>query len=212
MNKNYSIILLVLACATSAWADSTVGSVSVGSQSPNPVMPGSNASYTITVNRAGTGNLDVYLSATNLPAGVSGTFVPSFVHFSGSLSTRTAILTLATTTSVAPGTYNFVVTGRDGGSSNFKTAPGALVVGSTSTIGQGQPSSIAIQMLAPGQTQITCTGSAGHSYQIEATTDLVNPSWTVIGSATADQFGVCIFVDANAGLFSQRFYRTESLN
>lgn len=212
MNKNYSILLIVLACATRAWADSTVGSVSVGPQSPSPVMPGSNATYTITVDRAGTGNLDVYLSLTNLPAGVSATFVPSFVHFSGSLSSKTASLTLATTTGVAPGTYNFILVGRDGGSPNFKTAPGTLVVGSSSNPVQNQPATVAIQKLPQGSTQITCTGLAGHSYQIQATADLANPSWSVIGTASANQLGVCIFVDANAGLFSQRFYRTLSLD
>jgi hypothetical protein len=212
MNKNYSIILLVLACATRALADSTIGSVTVGAQSPVTVMAGSNAVYTITVGRAGTGNLDAYLSATNLPGGVSATFVPSFIHFSGSLSTRTGSLTLAIAPNVAPGTYNFTVVARDGGSPNLKSATGSLVIGSGSNIGLGLPSTLAIQKDSQGQTQITCTGPVGRSYQIQATSDLANPSWAPIGTVTTDQFGVCIFVDGNASLYSQRFYRTESLN
>jgi len=212
MNKNFSTLLILLACAARALADSTIGSVSLGLQSPAPVMPGSNATYTVTVIRAGSGNVDVYLTATNLPAGVSATFVPSLVHLSGSRSTGTATLTLATTAGVTPSAYSFTVTGRDGGSFNIKTAAGVLVVGSGANIIQSQPATLSLQKLSQGSTQITCTGSPGYSYQIQATTDLANPFWTTIGTAIADQAGHCAIVDPNAGLYSQRFYRTLTIN
>jgi aminopeptidase S len=213
MNQKILTFLVLLACATRALADSTIGSVSVGSQSPGTVLPGSNASYTITVARTGSGSVDVNLTITNLPAGVTATFVPSQVSFTGSQPlTKTASLTLATTASVAPGTYNFSVTGRDGHSHNFKTSNGALVVGSDSSKTLSQPATLALERLPQLSAQLTCTGSPGYSYQIQATADLGNPSWTSIGTATADQTGVCVFVDANASLYSQRFYRALTTN
>jgi len=212
MNKNFTTLLIILACATRALAGSSIGSVSVGSQSPTLVTPGSNATYTVTVTRAGTGNLDVYLTITNLPAGVSASFAPSMVHFAGGPSTGFATLTLATTAGVVPGTYNFTVTGRDGGSGNFKTADGVLVVGSDPNLILSQPPRLAIQKLPQGSAQITCIGSPGYSYQIQATTDLANPSWTIIGNGTADQTGACIFADTDANLYSQRFYRAVTNN
>ena len=212
MNKTIPTILVLLACATRALAASTLSLVSVGSQSPGTVMPGSNASYTLAVTRTGSGSMDVYLTISNLPTGVTATFNPSPVSFSGNLSNMTAALTLATSAGVAPGTYNFIVTGRVGQSHNFTTGNGVLVVGSGSNTIQNQPSTLSLQKLPQGSAQLTCTGSPGYSYQIQATTDLANPSWTSIGSATAGQNGVCVFVDANASLYSQRFYRALSTN
>lgn len=212
MNKRISALLAVLACATPAIAGSSVGSVSVGSQLPASIMPGNSATYTITVVRAGSGNLDVYLTATNLPIGVTGAFVPSVVHFSGSPSTNTSMLTLTTPSGLAQGTYGFTVVGRDGGSPNFKTGDGVLVVGSGSSGIQSQPPTLSVQKLPQGSTQITCTGSPGYTYQIQATTDVGNPSWVVIGTATSDQNGVCVFSDTDANLYSQRFYRALTTN
>ncbi len=213
MNQKILTLVALLACGAPALADSTLDSISIGSQSPNPVAPGSNAAYTVTVARSGAGSIDVNLTITNLPAGVSATFVPSQVSFTGSTpSAKTATLTLATSAGAVPGSYNFTVTGRVGQSHNFKTGNCAIVIGSGSNTIQSAPSTLSLQKLPQGSTQLTCTGSPGYSYQVQATSDLAHPSWTTIGTATADQTGVCVFVDGNASLYSQRFYRASTTN
>lgn len=64
-----------------------------------------------------------------------------------------------------------------------------------------------IQVAAGGQFLLTVAGTAGHTYNIEATQDLKN--WTVIGTGTADASGSLTFTDTHAANFSQRFYRAE---
>src|SRR5436190_10707791 len=59
-------------------------SVSAGTQAQDPVAPGSNATYVVTVTRTGNGNIDVYLSADGLPPGATATFSPNPVRFTGS--------------------------------------------------------------------------------------------------------------------------------
>src|SRR6516164_6125325 len=75
----------LLALGGNVLAAPILTSVTSGPQTPDPVQPGSNATYTVTVSRTGYGNIDVYLSATNLPAGVSATFSPIPVHFTGAV-------------------------------------------------------------------------------------------------------------------------------
>jgi len=212
IRKRIAASIMLLACAGHAFAGTTVGSVSVGAQAPNPVQPGSAASYPVTVTRTGTGNLDVYLTITNLPSGVTASFVPSVVHFAGSSSAGPAALTLSTSSSLASGRYGFVVTGRDGGSQNAATNSGVLVVGSGGSKPPATGASLSLQTLPGGSVQITCVGTPAYSYQVQATTNLANPSWTVIGSGTADSSGLCSFIDADAGNFPYRFYRAVTTN
>src|SRR5262245_47845200 len=120
--KRYSLAFLCIAGALFALsgnvlAESTVSSVSSGPQSPDPVQAGSNATYVVAVNRTGNGNLDVYLSATGLPAGVTATFSPIPVHFTGAVITSaTAQLVVTTDASTPAGSYPFTIVADDGSS------------------------------------------------------------------------------------------------
>ena len=64
-----------------------------------------------------------------------------------------------------------------------------------------------IQGVSGGQFMLTVTGTASHSYDIEATQDF--SAWTVIGTETLDAGGSLDFTDPNAADFPQRFYRTR---
>ena len=61
--------------------------------------------------------------------------------------------------------------------------------------------------VADGQFMLTVNGPAGHTYQIEATTDLIN--WTIIGTQTMGSSGSFEFTDYDAASYPARFYRTE---
>src|SRR5262245_39494831 len=55
-------LLLALASGTSVLASLVLDSVTLSSQSPASILSGGTATYTVTVYRTGTGNIDIYLS------------------------------------------------------------------------------------------------------------------------------------------------------
>src|SRR5436190_6284909 len=92
----------------------------VGAQTPSPVVPGNGVNYGSTaansVNVTFNGNnntCSVSLSASGLPAGAAATFSPS--SFSSTGTQMNSLVTVSTTTGVAPGTYNFTVIATAGG-------------------------------------------------------------------------------------------------
>jgi len=68
-------------------------------------------------------------------------------------------------------------------------------------------SAVQIRTAPVGQFALTVSGLIGHTYQVEATQDLM--TWTVIGTVTLGDSGSLDFTDTNAARFPQRFYRTE---
>jgi len=89
--------------------------IAVGAQTPPSISPGGSATYDISLSLNGSGSLDVFLSASGLPAGATPAFNPSPVNCTGlgKSCTGTATdstLTISTTGSVAPGAYPFTVT------------------------------------------------------------------------------------------------------
>jgi hypothetical protein len=58
-----------------------------------------------------------------------------------------------------------------------------------------------------GQFILTVAGSAGSTYDIQATQDF--QTWTVIGTVTLGAGGLLDFTDTNAANFPLRFYRTH---
>ena len=98
-------------------------------------------------------------------------------------------------------TYYFAGTALDGsgGESGFSTEvsyslpPAAL--------------KLALTMAGGGRFQLAGTGLAGHTYEIQATTDLV--AWETIGTQTPDANGLFGFMDENAPNYPMRFYRVR---
>jgi len=64
----------------------------------------------------------------------------------------------------------------------------------------------AIQNLGGGSYQVSFTGIPFRTYTVQFTTDLVNPTWTTLGQATADASGTITYTDTSAA--GTRFYRT----
>jgi hypothetical protein len=62
-----------------------------------------------------------------------------------------------------------------------------------------------IQKKSDGSIQLQFFGNPGQSYSLQATTDFLN--WTSLGSSLADTNGLFEFLDSNAPLFPNRFYR-----
>ncbi len=140
---------------------SNLGSISIDSQS-GILTSGTAGSgtYTVTVNRTGNGNLDTALSITTaLPTGVTASFVPATVSFTGNTpESKTSTLTLTTTSGSPEGVTNFTVQGMDTGNEGAtQTTSGTLTIG------------------APVITQFTLTYTAGTNGTLSgSTTQTVN--------------------------------------
>jgi Fibronectin type III domain len=65
-----------------------------------------------------------------------------------------------------------------------------------------------IHMTAPRQALITVNGPAGHTYDIQASTDLAN--WATIASVTIGANGSAVFSDNNPPSRTKRFYRATA--
>src|SRR2546423_2534783 len=155
-------------------AASVLSSVAISLQAPGPLVPGDAATYIVTVSRTDNGNLDVYLSASGLPAGTTASFSPSMVHFSGSTPTSaTATLTISTDASLATCSNSFSVVANDGGSPNQRTCTGTLTLACAP-----EARGVLIGGVLPGGSfQLTCNGSPNQTCLIQATTNLSAPNW-----------------------------------
>ena len=66
---------------------------------------------------------------------------------------------------------------------------------------------VKLQVTPAKQFILTVTGTIGHTYNIQASQDLI--TWTVIGTVTVGAGGSSNFTDTNAASFSKRFYRIQ---
>jgi hypothetical protein len=62
-------------------------------------------------------------------------------------------------------------------------------------------------VMVAGNPQVTFAGIPGRTYSIQRTLSLVTPSWTTVGSVTADSHGQIVFVDTSPPE-GGAFYRT----
>ncbi len=97
-----------------------VGSVTAGSQSPNPVYASNSTTYTVTVNRGGgTGPFSADLSiTTSLPSGCTYSFSPSTVSFLSGENSKTSTLTVSTSSSTPAGSTSFTIRGTNSSNPN----------------------------------------------------------------------------------------------
>ncbi len=109
--------LFIASSVNAAPPPNRLGSISVSSQSGS-LQSGTSgdATYNVTVNRIGNGNLHVTLSIiSSLPSGVTASFSPSgVINFSGNTPSITVVLTLSSTNSTPSGSTNFTVQAYDG--------------------------------------------------------------------------------------------------
>ncbi len=68
------------------------------------------------------------------------------------------------------------------------------------------PSGVSVKPLDAGAVQVTFTGSAGAIYQLQSSADFHGP-WSDLAAVTADDKGVCVYVDADAANHPTRYYR-----
>ncbi|TAL02360.1 MAG: hypothetical protein EPO07_07445 [Verrucomicrobia bacterium] len=197
--------LVCLMCAGEVLAATTLTSVAISSPSPNSVIQGGSATYTVTVSRTGNGNLEIYLTVAGLPPGATAAFSPSMIRFSSSTPTSaTATLTITTSAATPACTYSLPVTASDGGSPNKKSCTATLMVAGS----PDAPGVLCAGKLPDGSFRITCEGAPNQSCIVQATENLGSPNWVTLGTNTTDANGVFAFIDFGATNCPCRFYRS----
>lgn len=119
------------------------------------------------------------------------------------------------TNSVTTGNVtNAVVTGLVSGLPYYFAVAGYNAIGLESElsneIGYTVPGGLAtlqIRVATNKQAILTVTGLIGHTYEIQATSDL--KTWTVLGTVTLGSTGLANYTNTNAGSFAKRYYRTR---
>lgn len=200
-------VMVIASQALNALASPTLEGVITGPQLPASINPGDSAAYMVTVLKSGTGMLDAYLTISGLPPEATGSFEPAVLGFTGqAITSLNSTLTISTTNSIAPGTYPFIVTAREGSSHKFKTASGNLVVGGNQPV---RPL-LSIHCLSEGQVRLDCTAQANRAYEIQVTSDLASPAWTTLCTNSCDINGVFSFIDSDTANYPMRFYRAAA--
>ena len=87
----------------------------------------------------------------------------------------------------------------------YPTTNQSLVFGASFAVGGGTTPELSFG-LSGSQFQLAVTGTTGAPYVVEVTTNLAAPVWVSVATNTAP----FIFVETNAGLYLQRYYRAVS--
>ena len=196
-------VSLTLAAAGTSHAMSSLVSMSDEALWPTSSTPDGNLIYTVTtVGRAGAGLLEVTLTAGDLPPGVTVTFNPSVLRFTGNqLTLQTSTMTASCQGLIPLDCYPFTITGTAQRESititNFVCfTPKALAV---------RPPTLILDKMVGNSLWLRGAGATGKTYQIEASPTVVNPVWTPLGSATADGNGRFTFFTSQT--VPMRFFR-----
>lgn len=201
-------VVFGLASAGVTHAMSSLISMSKDPVWPATSTPDSNLVYTVTaVGRAGSGLLQVTLTAGSLPPGVTVTFSPSVLRFTGNqLTAQTATMTVSCPTLMAIDSFPFTITGTSQRQSITITNQ---VFFTPQFIAVRLPT-LTLDNLTNGVLRIHGLGATGKTYQIEATPSLTNPVWTPEGTSTADGNGRFTFFTSKA--VPMRFFRAITTN
>lgn len=146
------------------------------------------------VHRNGQGMLEVDLSYGGLPAGVTVSFSPASLRFTGRVpETQTAYMTITCPSAMQIPKYPFTVTGTAQRESITITNPGEIGTGGDCA-GVIRQASLSIQPRQTGGLLISGEGTSSATYTIEAAADLSNPDWKPIATVTADAAGKFYFL------------------
>jgi len=200
-------IVIALGGPVAVLADPGISMVVVGAQSPDAIQPGGFATFAVAVTKTNSGGVDAYLSVSGLPADITASFAPTPIALKGGgLTTGTSTLTLSASASTPAGVYPFTLTARDGGSPNYLTATGTLIVSANGS--EPAPAIMSVSCLSDRAMRVNFKGVPKELFLVQATTNLLVPSWTTIATNTTDLNGLANLIDADSGKYQCRFYRT----
>ena len=172
---------------------------------PTSSTPNSNLVYNITtVGRGGSGLLEVTLTAGAMPPGVTVTFSPSVLRFTGNqLTAQTATMTVHCSSPIPLDCYPFTLTG----TAQRESVTVTNLVMFTPEYVAIRPPTLYLDNLGNGALRLRGLGATAKTYRIEARSALPDTVWTPQGSAIADGNGRFTFFTAQAADAPMRFYR-----
>lgn len=214
MRNNFKAItaalVLGLAASTGAPAMSHLASISIAPLWPTNSNPGNVVLYQVTVERSGRGLLEVDFSSAGLPDGCVASFTYDPVRFTG--KDPRLVQFVMTITGPAPtptDLFAFTVTGtaRREAITLTNTIPQALGAAPAA------PVLVGLDLRPDGVAELRGLGATGQTYEIEATSDLANATWSSVGDSTADGNGRFTFIHESAQVTTtpMRFYRAVLL-
>jgi len=204
--KIIAIGLVLGFAGTAAHAMSELASISVTPLWPTNSNPGNTMRYEVRIERQGQGMLEVDLSSACLPVGCLATFETRTVRFTGrEPQYKTVIMSVTSDQPTSTDACAFTVTATAQRESiTYTNTP-------CDTARISSPGSMLIRLISCGSGDMEVRGLGGGAkcYQVESTTDLLNPNWTATGSCTADGNGRFTFIhdEAQSGTPMTRFYR-----
>jgi len=172
---------------------------------PTSSTPDSNLVYNVTtIGRAGAGLLEVTLTAGDMPPGVTVTFSPSTLRFTGNqLTAQTATMTVQCPGLIPLDCYPFTLTGtalREG------ITITNLVMFTPEYVATRTPT-LYLDYLGNGALRLRGLGATGKTYRIEAKSLITDLVWEPLGYSTADGNGRFTFFTAQTADAPMRFYR-----
>ena len=208
-NKVATILAgLIMALTTSSsFAMSELISLSALPVWPITTAPNTTVMYNVsTVGRGGSGMLEVELTAGGLPPGITVTFSPSVLRFTGNqLATQIATMTVVCTVPTPVDCYPFTITG----TSRRESITITNVVMFSPEFVATRPATLYMDNQGNGSLLIRGLGATAKTYELEATYDLLNPDWQPLGNTTADGNGRFIFPISQT--ISARFFRAREV-
>jgi hypothetical protein len=172
---------------------------------PTSPLPDGSLVYSITtVARGGAGLLEVTLSADGMPPGVTVTFSPPVMRFTGNqVSSQTALMVVTCPGPIPLDSYPFSITG----TALRETISTTNVVQCSPDIVSTRIPTLYLNAQTNGLMRIRGLGATGKTYQIEGATSLGTPDWTSLGTSTADGNGRFTFFNNQIAGDAVRFYR-----
>jgi len=211
-NRIHALLIgaaLSLATCSLSHAKSEFITLSTTPMWPVSSTPDSNIVYTVSsVGRGGAGMLEVALTAGAMPPGVTASFSPSVLRFTGNqLTLQTATLTVACQSLIPVDCFPFTITG----TSKNETITITNLVMFTPQYVATRPATLYIDDLGNSALRLRGLGATGKTYEIQATSDLGNPEWTSLGNSIADGNGRFTFFTSQVIDASARFYRAREI-
>ena len=194
-----------LASAGTGHAMSELISLSCDPLWPTSSKPETNLIYNLTtVGRGGAGLLEVALTAGAMPPGVTVTFSPSVLRFTGNkVTTQTAIMTVHCPSLMPIDCHAFTLTGTALRESLTITNQVVLTV---QDIAARKPY-LYLDKWGNGELRLRGLGVTGARYQVEVKDDITDAVWEPLGFSTADGNGRFTFFTAPTTDVPVRFYR-----
>ncbi len=172
---------------------------------PTSSTPENTLIYNVTtVGRGGAGLLEVALTAGDMPAGVTVSFSPSLLRFTGNqVTAQTTTMTVTCPTLLPLDCFPFTITG----TALRESITITNLVMFTPEYVASRPPILYIDDLGNNALRLRGLGATGKTYQIEVSPSLLYPVWTPSGYSTADGNGRFTFFTNQASDGSMRFYR-----